>query len=125
MRKKITLATLVAIVTACGSGESEKRRQQPLTQAQLDQQLCEQHVVRDLMNPETVEFFEFEPINRDDARFRPSVLEETFSSLSDFRQYRMRYKADSKVGLKVTSIERCDAYKHAKGGQMCTCSEAP
>lgn len=124
MRRNTMSAMLLLLSAGCGRSERQEYQvQQPKTQAELDERLCEKSVARELINPETLEFFEFERVAREDSRYKTSALEETFSNLSNFRQYHLRYKTDSKVGLKVTSVERCYAYRRQETGEMCTCTE--
>lgn len=87
-----------------------------------DQALCHASVLKNLLNPETAQFFEFSPIRETDPSYRPSILAELGNR--DIRQYRLRYKAESRVGLKVTSINNCVVSKpKSRPEDYCICVE--
>ena len=110
---------LVLLAAGCSKLEgNDSNSEQPrdLSLLERDKALCEQQVTKDLLNPETVQFFEFN-----------SILEvDPYAAAlgRNARQYRLRYKADSKVGLKVTSVETCTvAMLKSDAEDFCICME--
>lgn len=123
MLSRSVFIVLLMLLAGCRGGERHPEKQQQLqTQADVDQKLCGASVSKELINPETFQLFDFEQISKGDLPYKKSILEETFSTLSHFRQYQLRYKVDSKIGLKVTSIQRCDVYNDQHSREFCSCT---
>lgn len=97
--RSVLLALLVAGCSQSEGNDPNSGQPRALSLLERDKALCKKQVTENLLNPETVQFFEFNPTLESDPSL--AVLGQ------NVRQYRLRYKADSKVGLKVTSVETC------------------
>ena len=120
------LCSLAFAVAACSESKDSKTAEGPMPPSELesDRALCTSAERDGLINPETMEVFDFRRLQPGDSGFDAdkSVLESL--GVQRLRQYYLRYKADSQVGLKVTSQKRCDINETKKNkGLYCGCIE--
>jgi hypothetical protein len=112
------------LILACSAESGEGTSDKSLTTAETDKKLCESHVLKNLINPETFQPFEFAALREGDAGWRNMDFMKPVGN-EPLRQYRFRYKAQSKVGLTVTSLNHCGVLKHIRSGELfCVCTEA-
>lgn len=124
---RIILATMVmaASVSSCG----------PAIDAEVDPRaMCEADVKEDLLNPETAEFFDFAPVDAGafKAAVIPSIEADQYYVAGDAlvehemrmidmaqRLYRMRVRAEGKLGNTITSAAYCK--QPSASMEMCDC----
>lgn len=125
MRTILAVPVVVALLSSCG----------PSIDAEVDPRAkCEADVREDLLNPETAEFYDFAPI--DAETFKAAVIQSLESDqyyvagdalvehetrMIDMAQrlYRMRVRAEGKLGNTITSAAYCK--QPSASMDMCDC----
>jgi hypothetical protein len=134
MKKLIASLVALTVLPSCSASSADKK-------------VCEAKITENLLNPETAKFFDFSPISKerenalieeavwvgypsipktDREQYRSQLQPEINEAIAGFskmeaRPYSVRVKADSKLGLTVTTNYFCAATDKGKQKPDCLC----